>query len=114
MKRLALISTLFLLAGIAFSEQPRDYDYFAANRTMIRNGVQAILMCNGLFTSHRTLEQVFDQELMYLASARFGGIVDDASGGEYEIDRKFTALVHAAFGWPQTLGESGLCHWLGW
>ena len=43
------------------------FDYFAANRTMVRNGVQAVLMCNGLFTSKRTLEQVFSQELAYLS-----------------------------------------------
>ena len=41
------------------AQQPNDYDYFGANRIMIRNGVQALLTCNGLFTSQRTLERVF-------------------------------------------------------
>ena len=38
-------------ATASASPQVEDFDYFAANRTMVRNGVQAILMCNGLFTS---------------------------------------------------------------
>ncbi len=33
---------------------------------MIEYGQQAILMCNGLFTSGHTLEQVFVEELAYL------------------------------------------------
>ena len=60
--------------------QADDFDYFAANRTMIRNGVQAVLMCNGLFTSGRTLEQVFSQELAYLSNP-----VGTLDGGEYII-----------------------------
>lgn len=65
-----------------------DYDYFTANRTMIRNGVQAILMCNGLFTSHRTLEQVFSQELKYLPDP-----VGTASGGDYLVDMDRLAVA---------------------
>ncbi len=78
MTRLALL--FLLLAGTALA-QSDDYDYFAANRTLIRNGVQAVLQCNGLFTSNRTLEQVFEQELAYLPDA-----VGSARGGEYEVD----------------------------
>ncbi|MEM6638563.1 MAG: serine hydrolase [Pseudomonadota bacterium] len=43
-----------------------SFDYFSDNRALIRNGVAAVLMCNGLFTSERTLEQVLAQELAYL------------------------------------------------
>ena len=46
--------------------QQETLGYLESNRLMIRNGVQALLMCNGLFTSQRTLEQVFGQELAYL------------------------------------------------
>ena len=95
--RLALI--VLLVAGTALARQQENHDYFAANRTMIRNGVQAVLMCNGLFTSHRTLEQVFGQELMYLTSERFGGMVGDADGGEYVVDRKRKAV---AIGGPES------------
>ena len=59
--RLLLILPLSLSPAIA--QQPNDYDYFQANRTMIRNGAQALITCNGMFTSKRSLEQVFDQEL---------------------------------------------------
>jgi CubicO group peptidase (beta-lactamase class C family) len=64
------------------------FDYFATNRTMIRNGVQAVLMCNGLFTSERTLEQVFSQELAYLSDP-----VGTVDGGEYVINRELKAVA---------------------
>jgi CubicO group peptidase (beta-lactamase class C family) len=54
------------LTSIVQAQTPQQHDYFQANRTMIRNGVQSMLMCNGLFTSQRSLQQVFDQELAYL------------------------------------------------
>lgn len=40
MRRLALFMAL-LAAGTSLAEQRDDFDYFAANHTMIRNGVQA-------------------------------------------------------------------------
>lgn len=89
MKRISSViiiwSLLVLLPAHAQSQQPQRerFDYFAANREMIRNGVQAVLMCNGLFTSNRTLEQVFAQELAYLRDA-----VGTAQGGDYAIDWK--------------------------
>jgi CubicO group peptidase (beta-lactamase class C family) len=72
----------------ATAEQADDFDYFAANRTMIRNGVQAVLMCNGLFTSNRTLEQVFAQELRYLQE-----LVGTAQGGDYVVDETRRAVA---------------------
>ena len=47
------------------TDQEETYDYWKFNREMIRRGQQAILMCNGLFTSNRSLEQVFEKELAY-------------------------------------------------
>lgn len=82
MKQLALLSML-LAACWSQAEEADDFDYFSANRVSIRNGVQAVLMCNGLFTSHRTVRQVFTQELAYV-SAPVGTI----DGGEYVIDRE--------------------------
>lgn len=95
MKRYASLSVLLSCAftGPVLAQQEENFDYFAANRQMIRNGVQAVLMCNGLFTSQRSLEQVFDQELAYLTSDRFGGYVGDVSGGEYEVDRELRAVA---------------------
>ena len=95
-KIICICFTVFALAGIgptgqiaaAASPQVEDFDYFTANRTMIRNGVQAILTCNGLFTSGRTLEQVFAQELAYLSKP-----VGTVDGGEYLIDRENKAVA---------------------
>lgn len=74
---LALTGTLLLTATAA----PADYAYQAAGRQLVRNGVQAVITCNGLFTSQRSLEQVFAQELAYLGDRRLG----DASGGNYRV-----------------------------
>jgi CubicO group peptidase (beta-lactamase class C family) len=80
MPRLALFLMSLLAPMTSLANE--TFDYFAANRTMIRNGVQAVLTCNGLFTSRRTLAQVFEQELAYLADP-----VGDENGGDYEVDR---------------------------
>jgi len=81
---LRLLLVLPLSLSQASAQQPNDFDYFQANRIMIRNGAQALITCNGLFTSKRTLEQVFDQELNIIAepvgSARDGDYVVDTEG----------------------------------
>ena len=82
---------IFILAtgdGIAWGQQSETYDYFEHNRQLIRNGVQAMLMCNGLFTSERTLQAVFQQELAYLRTDSFGGVVGRETGGDYVIDKQ--------------------------
>lgn len=84
--RVAMAYLLF--SSAAYAQQVAGYDYFSANRTMIRNGVQAVLMCNGLFTSNRTLEQVFAQELAYLPDP-----VGTAGGGDYLVDRERKAVA---------------------
>ena len=89
----AFLVALIVFAGPARAQQQESYDYWADDRDMIRHGVQAILMCNGLFTSNRTLEQVFEQELAYLDSPRFGGAIGTARGGDYEIDRARRAVA---------------------
>ncbi|MGK2924750.1 MAG: serine hydrolase domain-containing protein [Lysobacterales bacterium] len=82
---LPLATFLLLLPGTPLRAGADEaFDYFQANRLMIRNGVQAVLMCNGLFTSERTLQQVFDQELAYLE--RVGGTVGTVDGGEYVVE----------------------------
>tara|TARA_Y100000588_G_scaffold386706_1_gene482849 strand:- start:3 stop:1334 length:1332 start_codon:yes stop_codon:yes gene_type:complete len=48
---------------------------------MVRQGQQAIFMCNGLFTSNRSLEQIFEQELTFLPE-----LIGTAHGGDYEVD----------------------------
>ena len=64
MKQALIPFLLLILVFLAPAQaaQEENHDYFDANRKMISHGVQAVLMCNGLFTSQRTLEQVFAQE----------------------------------------------------
>jgi len=81
MRRPFSVLTLLLLTLSAQAAQEENFDYFQANRLMVRNGVQAVLMCNGLFTSERTLEMVFRQELAYLSEP-----VGTAAGGDYTVD----------------------------
>jgi len=68
------------LATTSVANEP-GYDYFAANRQLIRNGVQSLLTCNGLYTSRRNLRQVFEQELAYLGDQVLG----DPTGGPYTV-----------------------------
>ncbi|NND32178.1 MAG: serine hydrolase [Saprospiraceae bacterium] len=82
MSKNLLIPFFFLSLLPVWSQQEENYDYAYAQRDMVNRGVQAIMMCNGLFTSDRSLEQIFAQELAYLAHP-----VGTASGGDYIIDR---------------------------
>jgi CubicO group peptidase (beta-lactamase class C family) len=92
--RLALgcTPTLLFTTAAALAAPASDYDYYSANRTFIRNGVQALLMCNGLFTSGRSLEQVFAQELAYL-TGKLGSPVGTPAGGEYVIEQRLQAVA---------------------
>ncbi len=78
------------------TEQEETWDYWAPQREMIRRGQQAILTCNGLFTSHRTLEQVYRRELAFFVEP---GPIGTPEGGDYEIDRDRRAV---AIGNPRT------------
>jgi CubicO group peptidase (beta-lactamase class C family) len=66
----------------------QNYDYWAPQRDMIRYGQQAIFMCNGLFTSNRTLEQVFAHELKFLPTP-----VGTPQGGDFVIDKERKAVA---------------------
>jgi len=55
--------SLAILAIGLSSLSHADYDYFASNQQVIRNGLQAVLTCNGLFTSNRSIDQLFENEL---------------------------------------------------
>lgn len=91
-KSIKWLIVLCLFPAFLQAQQNDSYDYFEANRQLIRNGVQAVLTCNGLFTSHRSLDQVFEQELAYMV--RFGGRVGSAGGGAYRVDadRRFVSV----------------------
>ncbi|PHN03456.1 serine hydrolase domain-containing protein [Flavilitoribacter nigricans] len=82
-----LLLTILLVPAVA--QQEETYDYARGQREMVQSGVQAILMCNGLFTSERTLEQVYAQELAYLRQP-----IGTPRGGDYQVDweRKTVAI----------------------
>lgn len=83
----AFLTTLVLPAP-SQAQQREGFDYWAPQREMIRRGQQAILMCNGLFTGNRTLEQVFEQELAFLPQP-----IGTARGGDYQVDRERKAVA---------------------
>ena len=112
MKRLlvALIALALLLPTVADAQrrgrapqseeggQQESYDYWKFNREMVRRGQQAILMCNGLFTGNRTLEQVFAQELAFLPAP-----IGTPSGGDYVVDWDREAVAIGAEGYVPTM-----------
>ena len=95
MKRfcMSLAGLSLLLSAPARSQQAESYDYWRFNRDMVQHGVQAVLMCNGLFTSNRTVEQVFEQELAYLRQP-----VGTPRGGDYVVDWERKAVAIGAPG----------------
>ena len=92
----AVAGTL-LFGASAGAQQHETYDYWQQQRRMVRHGQQALLMCNGLFTSNRSIEQVFAQELAFLPEP-----VGTAGGGDYEVDQRRKAVtVGAGHGTPR-------------
>ena len=73
---------MYIGCWVAMPGTAQTVDYYEANRAMIRNGVQAVLTCNGLFTSERRLDQVFAEELAYLGER----VIGTASDGNYSVD----------------------------
>ena len=76
---LALLSAT-ALNMFALAQQDQTYDYWQHQREMVRRGQQAVFMCNGLFTSNRSLEQVYEKELAFLPEP-----VGTPEGGDYTV-----------------------------
>ncbi len=94
---LALVAPALLTALSAGAQQEETYDYWQPQRRMVRLGQQAIFMCNGLFTSNRSLEQIFAQELAFLQEP-----VGTADGGDYTVDWDRRAVeIGAGHGTPK-------------
>jgi CubicO group peptidase (beta-lactamase class C family) len=95
MNRLLVVVAAFALSApsTGAAQQRESYDYWRSQRDMVQHGVQAVLQCNGLFTSHRTMEQVFEQELAYLRRP-----VGTATGGDYVVDWERKAVAIGAPG----------------
>ena len=82
---LTLLTALLPVSG--FAQQTESYDYWAPQRIMVQRGQQSVFMCNGLFTSNRTLEQVYKQELAFLRTP-----IGTADGGDYRVDWDLRAV----------------------
>ena len=93
----SLPAALALSVSIAAGQQA-GYDYWQAQREMIRRGQQALIMCNGLFTSGRTLAQVFSQELAIVPRP-----IGTADGGDYTIDHQRRAVAVGAADRPPVM-----------
>ncbi len=100
MKQLIALSFILALAlpASASSQQEETYDYWRFNRDLVQRGQQAIFMCNGLFTSNRTLEQVFAQELAYLRHP-----VGTPDGGDYVVGRERKTVAIGGAGSTPTM-----------
>src|SRR6056300_513923 len=92
------LGLLVVFAAAAHAQQQDTYDYWQPQRDMISRGQQAIFMCNGLFTSKRTLEQVFADELAFLPNP-----IGTAEGGDYNVDRDLKAVEIGAPGAVPTM-----------
>ena len=77
---ITILNIMLLIPILAVAQQEETYDYWQHQRDMVRRGQQAIFMCNGLFTSNRSLEQVFEQELAF-----FREPIGTSEGGDYEV-----------------------------
>ncbi|MFQ5629038.1 MAG: serine hydrolase domain-containing protein [bacterium] len=59
-----VVSFLFFQScSPANAQQVDDYDYHESTKILIHYGTQALMICNGIFVSHRALEQIYEQEL---------------------------------------------------
>ena len=86
---ITILNIMLLIPILAVAQQEETYDYWQHQRDMVRRGQQAIFMCNGLFTSNRSLEQIFEQELAF-----FREPIGTSEGGDYEVnwDRRAVAI----------------------
>jgi len=99
-KRILILASALasLPPGPATGQAQEAYDYWQLNRQIVRRGQQAVFMCNGLFTSERTLEQVFAQELAFLEQP-----IGTPDGGDYVVDRDRRMVAVGSAGATPTL-----------
>ena len=88
MRTLHAVLLATVIVGPLQAQQKEQFDYWAANREMIRRGMQALFMCNGVFTSNRTLDQIYRQELAYIEKP-----IGNPGGGDYTVDQARKAVA---------------------
>jgi CubicO group peptidase (beta-lactamase class C family) len=62
---LGIFSLLLLATSIPGQQTGTRYDFHASGEALVNAGMEALLTCNGLFVSNRTLEQLYGAELKY-------------------------------------------------
>ena len=58
-----MVTLLILEPAAVHARQAASYDYHQPTAMMVNYGRQALMICNGLFVSNRTLDQIYEQEL---------------------------------------------------
>jgi CubicO group peptidase (beta-lactamase class C family) len=61
-KRFSLIATVLMSCAAGSMTAQKAYDYHAATGEIVWRGTQALKLCNGLFVSNRTVDQIYAQE----------------------------------------------------
>ncbi len=87
MKRLSFV-LLLLVPLNTWAQQKETFDYWQYDKAIIWRGVQAFMMCNGVFTSNRTIDQIFEQELAYV-----WGRPGTVKGDDYVVDEEKRAVA---------------------
>ena len=62
---LAILALGLSIIGTTAQQTATRYDYHASNEDLIDAGMQALFICNGLFVSNRTMDQLYAAELKY-------------------------------------------------
>ncbi|MEE8583924.1 MAG: serine hydrolase [Acidobacteriota bacterium] len=94
MKRLSiplLLVLLFPASSLAqqeLAQQEEAFDYWQFDKAIVWRGVQALMLCNGLFTSNRSLDQIVEQELAYVR-----GRPGTVEGDDFVIDTEKRAVA---------------------
>ena len=62
-----LVIVVLVLSTLSGNGQQTStrYDYHQSTEALINSGMQALFICNGLFVSNRTLEQLYGAELKF-------------------------------------------------
>lgn len=87
MKRLFYV-LLILIPLNSWAQQRETFDYCQYEKAIVWRGVQAFMICSGIFTSNRTLDQIFEQELAYVRG-RPGTVEKD----DCVVDKKKRAVA---------------------
>ncbi len=90
MLRIFLVILLLSLTGTLSAQQAQRYDYLDPTDRLITAGVQALMICNGLFVSNRTLDQIYEQ----YAPNRF--TTGSARQVQLDDDDKFSLSIQPA------------------